>query len=86
MSIEEKLSTCTKLAQLYIRLLLKEYMNTEQLQDVEDLFLRFSVVPETNYKEISEFGKVTINGGYAFPDKITISERDIEVTSISNEN
>ncbi len=86
MSIEEKLSACTKLAQLYIRLLLKEYMNTEQLQDVEDLFLRFSVVPETNYKEISEFGKVTINGGYAFPDKITISERDIEVTSISNEN
>ncbi len=85
MSNEEKLFSCVKLAQSYISLFLKEQMNSEQLQNVESLFLSCPVVVDNNSQEVIEFGKTTNIGGQATTDKISISLSDIEKTNINNE-
>lgn len=85
MSNEEKLATSVKLAQSYILLFLKEYMNSEQLTNVENLLINCPVIIDKIQTETNEFGKNTNIGGISQNDKISISLSDVEKTNLNNE-
>ena len=85
MSNEEKLSSAVKLAQSYILLFLKENISSEQILNVERLFIDCPVVIENIKNETNEFGKTTSVGGISQNDKISIGLNDIEKTNINNE-
>lgn len=85
MSNEEKLATSVKLAQAYILLFLKEYVSSEQLSNVENLFINCPVIIDKIQTETNEFGKNTNIGGISQNDKISISLSDVEKTNLNNE-
>lgn len=85
MDNQEKINSIVKIAQSYILLFLKEYMNSEQLSNVENLFINCPVIIDKIQTETNEFGKNTNIGGISQNDKISISLSDVEKTNLNNE-
>lgn len=85
MKNEEKLSIITKLAKTYIILFLKDYVSSEQLSNIENLFKNCPVVLEDLNSKNNEIDRNTTIGGIAQEDKIIINTSDIEKMNINNE-
>lgn len=85
MKNEEKLSIITKLAKTYIILFLKEYVNSEQLSNIENLFKNCSVVLEDLNSKGNGIDRNTNIGGITQEDKIIINISDIKKMNINNE-
>lgn len=85
MKNEEKLSIITKLAKTYIILFLKDYVSSEQLSNIENLFKNCPVVLEDLNSKYNEIDRNTTIGGIAQEDKIIINTSDIEKININNE-
>ena len=85
MDNQEKINSVVKIAQSYILLFLKEYMNPDEISNVELLFQSCPVVVEQLSIENSEFGKSTQVGGIAEKDKIVIGLSDVDKVNINNE-
>lgn len=85
MKNEEKLSIITKLAKTYIILFLKDYVSSEQLSNIENLFKNCPVVLEDLNSKYNEIDRNTTIGGIAQEDKIIINTSDIEKININTE-
>ena len=85
MEIQEKLNKAVKIAQDYIILFLKDYVNHEQLESIKSLFENCPVVAEKIEHRTNEFGKIDCIGGLAEKDKIIIDARKVKTFSLDNE-
>ena len=85
MDNQEKINSVIKIAQSYILLFLKEYMDSDEISNVELLFQSCPVVVEQLSIENNEFAKSTKVGGIAKKDKIVISLSDVDKVNINNE-
>lgn len=85
MDNQEKLDTVIKIAQSYILLFLKDYMNLDEISNIEELFQNCPVVVEQLSIENNEFGNITQVGGITEKDKIVIGLSDVDKVNINNE-
>ena len=85
MDNQEKINSVVKIAQSYILLFLKEYMDSDEISNVELLFQSCPVVVEQLNIENNEFAKSTKVGGIAEKDKIVIGLSDVDKVNINNE-
>ena len=85
MDNQEKINSVVKIAQSYILLFLKEYMDSDEISNVELLFQSCPVVVEQLSIENNEFAKSTKVGGIAEKDKIVIGLSDVDKVNINNE-
>lgn len=85
MDNQEKINSVVKIAQSYILLFLKEYMDSDEISNVELLFQSCPVVVEQLSIENNEFAKSTKVGGIAEKDKIVIGLSGVDKVNINNE-
>jgi hypothetical protein len=85
MDNQEKLNSAVEIAQSYILLFLKEYMNSDEISNIKQLFQNCPIVVEQLNIESNEFGKLSQSGGMAEKDKIVIGLSDIKKTNMNNE-
>ena len=85
MDIQEKLNKAVKIAQDYIILFLKEYISSEQLESIKNLFENCPVVAEKIEHRTNEFGKIDCIGGIAEKEKIIIDARKVKIFNLDNE-
>ena len=84
MDNQEKINSVVKIAQSYILLFLKEYMDSDEISNVELLFQSCPVVVEQLNIENNEFAKSTKVGGIAEKDKIVIGLCYVYIVNICN--
>ena len=85
MDNQVKIDSTIKLAQSYILLFLKEYINSDELSNIENLFKTCPIIIEQlNFKN-NEFGNSSKIGGITIEDKIVISLDSINTINIKNE-
>lgn len=85
MDNQEKLNSVVKVAQTYILFLLKDYISTEELLKIDNMFKKFPVVIEQINPQSNEFGSNTQVGGVASNDKIVIGLDDVDKVNINIE-
>ncbi len=85
MDNQEKINSAVKIAQSYILLYLKEYLDSERLTNIENLFKNCPIVVEQLNTSNNEFGKNVQVGGLAEDDKIVIGLSDVDKVNLSNE-
>ena len=73
-----KLNTVVSMAQEKILALLTDLHNEQAVAKAREVFSNYPVVLETIDIQKNEFGKTTQVGGYATPDRIVISQNDIQ--------
>ena len=73
-----KLNTVVSMAQEKILALLTDLHNEQAVAKAREVFSNYPVVLETIDIKKNEFGKTTQVGGYATPDRIVISQNDIQ--------
>ena len=73
-----KLNTVVSMAQEKILALLTDLHNEQAVAKAREVFSNYPVVLETIDVQKNEFGKTTQVGGYATPDRIVISQNDIQ--------
>ena len=85
MDNQEKINSVVKIAQSYILLFLKEYINPDKITNIEHLFKSCPVVVEQLSIENNEFGKSTQVGGITEKERIVIGLSDVDKVNINNE-
>lgn len=85
MDNQEKLNSVVKIAQSYILLFLKEYINSDEISNIEQLFQNCPVVVEQLDTLYNEFGKSMQFGGLAEKDRIVIGLSEVKKVNINNE-
>lgn len=85
MDNQEQINSVVKIAQSYILLFLKEYMDSNEISNVELLFQSCPVVVQQLSIENNELSKSTKVGGITEKDKIVIGLSDIDKVNINNE-
>lgn len=85
MDNQEKINSVVKIAQSYILLFLKEYINPDKITNIEHLFKSCPVVVEQLSIENNEFGKSTQVSGITEKEKIVIGLSDVDKVNINNE-
>lgn len=78
-----KLNTVVSMAQEKILALLTDIHNEQAVTKARQVFSNFPVVLENIEVQKNEFGKATQVGGYATPDRIVISQNDIQGIDIN---
>lgn len=85
MDNQEKINSAVKIAQSYILLYLKEYLDSEELTNIENLFKNCPIVVEELNTSNNEFGKNVQVGGLAEDDKIVIGLSEVDKVNLNNE-
>lgn len=85
MDNQEKINSAVKIAQSYILLYLKEYLDSEELTNIENLFKNCPIVVEQLNTSNNEFGKNVQVGGLAEDDKIVIGLSEVDKVNLNNE-
>lgn len=83
--LQVKLDSVVKLAQSKIVELLSDFSNEQALEKATQVFSACPIVLETIDIQTNEFGKTTQVGGYATPDKIIISQNDIQKLNLDDQ-
>lgn len=78
-----KLNTVVRMAQEKILTLLTDIHNEQAVAHAREVFSKYPVVLENIEVQKNEFGKTTQVGGYATPDRIVISQSDIQRFDLS---
>ena len=82
---EEKLNKLVKVAQSYILQFLKEYMNSEQIQKIEQMFQSCPIIADRIDNSPTQLGKKENIGGVAEKDKIVVCLDCVDRINLANE-
>ena len=83
--LQDKLDSVVTLAQSKIIELLSDFSNKRTLAQATQIFSACPITLETIDIQKNEFGKTTQVGGYATPDKIIISQSDIQKLDLNDQ-
>lgn len=81
--LNEKLNKVVSIAQEKILTLLNDLHNEQAVVKAQTVFSSCPIVLETIDVQKNEFGKTTQVGGYATPDRIAISQNDIQKINLN---
>ena len=82
---DEKLNKIVKVAQSYILLFLKEFMNTEELQRIEKMFQEYPVIADRIDNSHTQLGRKENIGGMAEKDRIVVCLDCVNRVNLNNE-